>query len=214
VRNELKALEGDLVFVTGRPTEARRDGEDIYLMLVRPQLQRWDGMAPIGQGPAIQTDHLWVQCETNKWAGEMLQLVVGVGRVGYYRRADGTVDLGVALLVSIDLDLLLEDVHRMLGDSSRKGMEGSLAAMKKALETLRLAFSALWHQGGGGFAYSRYRSATESMKLLARHYRTLESSVLATEAALLSGKPKGHKPRGLDLPLRNCRKVRRLPGAA
>ncbi len=202
MRNELKPLEGDLVLVLGRAKEARRKNGQLHVMLTRPTLRLWDGQAPVQQGKSIQTDHLWVQCPVDEWGGEMLEVKQGIGRVTYYQRADGTVDLGVALCSGLNFDRLACAWIEILGTDMRQ------SSVKHVLEGLTETLEELKTQGRDDrYVYSYYCSLPEMIKRVERMQGWVKASVEATEKALQSGKAKGHKPRGLGLPLRNCRKT-------
>jgi hypothetical protein len=203
MRTELKTLEGSLVYLKGRATEARRDGTHLHLMLLRPSLHQWDGFSAVGQETPVKTDHLWVRLEADQWGSEMLQTVCGVGRVGYYRRADGTVDLGVKLVPCLDMDLLVSEAKSTLAEYSKRGLQ----ALRDGAEDLLFALSVLRHQGKGFYAISRRYNSLEAAKILGHEFQLIQASINATDVALLSGKTKGHKPRGLDLPLRNCKRT-------
>jgi hypothetical protein len=203
MREELRDLEGQLVYVVGRIKEARPDGEFIDVLLTRPCLHRWDGNERLtGENP-IHTDHLWLRVTREAMAVELLEKAVTIGRVGYYRRTDGTVDLGVSALPATGIDEIVTEVREMLHQVPRQG----IGAAKKAAEDLELAVDLLRNQGKKGWAFSRFHDCDAALKVLERELAGILRTIAANEARRGTGAARGHRPRGLDLGLRNNRRT-------
>jgi hypothetical protein len=109
-RDQLRPLEGALVHVEGWVETSRNlaDGS-VAVCLRQVKLRRWDGEAPIGTSPiTAAVDHLWLhglppsQRRERLWVGEC------IGRVGWYRRGDGSVDLGVEQVPADCVDRLYD----------------------------------------------------------------------------------------------------------
>lgn len=99
-RSELLPLEGQWVRWGGKVDTwaARTNGEvDVCIRAVR--LYPWSFDEPLASTrPPTRTEHLWLRCPAAFAATlrlERLQPANGIGTVGWYRRADGTTDLGV-----------------------------------------------------------------------------------------------------------------------
>ncbi len=202
MRNELKALEGQLVYVLGRVTEARINADSLDALMPRPRLHRWDGKSPLREESPIPTDHLWVRTGREGLGVEMLETAVVIGRVGYYRRANGTVDLGVKAVPGFDVDVMAREATALVGMVPTVGIKFA----EHALEVVDTAIAYLDNQGVEGWAFSRFASCGESLKCFRRWHEQLERTIEANESRLATGAPKGHRPRGLDLGLRNNRR--------
>jgi len=97
MRDQLRDVEGQLIFIEGRVTSySNRNGKK-YICLQRPLVIPWDGNAALKASAEHQLidglDHLWVQTSGHDQI-EMMRHVLSCSRVKWYARKDGTVDLG------------------------------------------------------------------------------------------------------------------------
>ena len=97
MREQLKHLEGQLVVLQGRVAKARITDDHRYFFCVsRPILTSWDGNQPLLSGEkSAKADHVWVATKDDCNWPTLYQKHVMVGRCGYYRRKNGSVDLTV-----------------------------------------------------------------------------------------------------------------------
>ena len=122
MRDQLRPLEGELVFVFGKAAEySNRDGKD-YLCVPKAKIHKWDGYSAVDlrQPPAAMVDHLWVSCSSRDKC-KMYQDFFGLTRIRYYVRKDGSVDLGCEpLYYLLDCDKHQDEWHasRRYGASS------------------------------------------------------------------------------------------------
>ena len=97
MRDQLRDIEGQLVFIEGRVTSySNRNGKK-YICLQRPLVIPWDGNRALKASAEDQLieglDHLWVQTSGHDQI-EMMRHVLSCSRVKWYARKDGSVDLG------------------------------------------------------------------------------------------------------------------------
>jgi len=208
MRTELKDLEGGLAFFTARIKDWQEgDGHRDYL-LQAVKVWPWDGESRVGRGKPIRLDHLWHRVRNTEANTdfELLSACNGVGRVGWYARRDGSIDLGLKSGRCICLDNCLDSALGTLWQQGR-GIERE----EEVLDHLAVALVSLDMEEV--YAYSRDFSRKELRGLLRDRVVYFQRLVDGTKSRLEAA-PKGPKPKGLDLPLRNCRKMRRLPGVA
>lgn len=94
MREQLRELEGKLVCIQGRPTEAKDNGNGRDICLRMPKVVPWDANAALDfKGPAVKCDHLWIRA-IGAVQLSMYQDSLAVARVGYYTRTDGSFDIG------------------------------------------------------------------------------------------------------------------------
>jgi hypothetical protein len=107
MRDQLRPLESQLVVIKGRITEKQKQADGtiaICLAAVEVRPHRID--RPLRDVPPVRCDHLWIRgldADDVDFRG-MLRSMSGVGRVSYYRRGNGTVDLGIKAVAGICLD--------------------------------------------------------------------------------------------------------------
>ena len=99
-RSELLPLEGQWVRWRGIvETWQQRPGGELDICIRSVKLWPWTFSDPLETSkPAQRTEHLWLRCPAEFVATlqvERLQPANGIGTVGWYRRSDGTTDLGV-----------------------------------------------------------------------------------------------------------------------
>jgi len=107
MRDQLRAFEGQIVIVTGRITERKiqTDGSAaICLNAVEIRPHRTD--VPLRDLTPVRVDHLWIrdlEAGALDWRG-LLRAMSGAARVTYYRRRDGSVDLGIESVGGVCLE--------------------------------------------------------------------------------------------------------------
>ena len=124
MRDQLRSLEGQLVTVVGRNKERRRNDDGrTFAMIKNAIIRPWDGNSAIDvsrKKPAIQVDHVWIMQSPHVTGmrAELLTSTITVGTVGFYTRADGSIDLGIRDICRVcNLDSMLRylvDIHEAM----------------------------------------------------------------------------------------------------
>ena len=205
MRTQLSSLEGQLVSVTGRLKEWRTHRSDEFddVCIVTANVIPWDGMSAVDiETPGTKVNHLWVRIPKKLIEAELLSKVQMIGKVAWYRRADGTVDLGVTAERAVSMDYLAKDIAEYLNkdfwtyDGFAKG--------DQLLEDIDFCLACVYHQGKGGYAFSVCYGAIEAFKRLARFRNQIQRNLDANRKPGLN-RLNREKPRGLDLPKPRCR---------
>ena len=130
MRDQLRSLEGQLIFIQGRIKNYSHRNGHRYVCLQRPLVIPWDGNEPLQDSfthNAIQgIEHLWVETSQHDQI-HMMQHVLSCSRVQWYTRKDGSIDLGTEPLHVLynhdgQIDSLIQareagKFHRNHGDS-------------------------------------------------------------------------------------------------
>lgn len=99
MRNQLRHLEGQQVVTVGRMTafKTQPDGT-VFVCLANCKIRPLSDL-PLNDVPPISVDHLWVVLSGSDEAErrELLNRYECAGTVGYYTRADGSIDLTVKI---------------------------------------------------------------------------------------------------------------------
>lgn len=151
MRDQLRELEGQLVYATGRLQRmVRVEGHTYDGMLTTVKFWRWNGeplCKPPDREPDATADHAWIRGGAGP---ELLEAVFSLGRISYYRRADGSIDLGLKIVEYFDLEAAimstdklpwekrlayLRKVSRRLKKSEREGKP--VATLKRPLSFCR-----------------------------------------------------------------------------
>ena len=161
-RESLRPFEGQLVHFSGFMENWRTGDGIVDACLQKLKVRPWDGQSPIHEcGPAIKVDHAWIRVASENWMPrpERLSIYEAVGRVGWYRRSDGTVDLGLTTLPSLCLERFLKQFYekqlkkRTWGDRLSQ-LDGFLEAADD-------------HQKAGvGSIYSHAKSVSEGLQII------------------------------------------------
>ena len=190
----LHHLEGGLVTATGRiqHKHLRKDIPNaVDVLLTSVKIYRWDGVSAITldrDTPDATTDHMWLRMPIAGCEGsELLSKTFVIGRVGWYSRASGDVDLGVTALVAHDIDAVYLHCCDLVGASWRHGLH----PLRAAIETLDEALKACADQGKEAYVYSRYISIASATKRLTRIRLQLSRSLAATESRLATAPKTG-----------------------
>lgn len=137
MRTQLKHLENSLVVIEGT----------VSAIALRPELRLYDVcIADVQLRPYTQTepqysikpihlDHLWLPTPSNVYKEGAT--IVGLGKVCYYTRANGSVDLGVDLIPAISIAESIESLgKRMRQDNPSKNVFGNYLLTKSYLQEL------------------------------------------------------------------------------
>ncbi len=180
-RDSLRQFEGQLVIFNGRLADVsrpRNDTRDYLLTTVR--CWSWDGDSamPLSLAPDAAVDHAWLRLNlTDQPRTELLQRVEGVATVGWYTRANGSVDLGLRSHPAVNLDDVLARLHEARTTTPR-------AELIDQLERLVHNFTAPGHYG-----YSQHLKASEVLKELNTYRARLLRSQAAEERIKATAKP-------------------------
>lgn len=212
MRNELQHLENELVFIKGRVLKknVRQDLDNTVDVLVTPaKLYRWNGsdsFDPENAELAAQTDHIWIRMPIPQASHiELLMEVYSFGKVNYYTKADGSIDLTVDVKPSVNLDQLLMEAKESLDAYDQEGT----AALRRVLEDLEFGMACLYHQGDGGYAYSSVMDLNSAAEGLVRAYKRIKSSADAIDTRLATATSNGPCTRMRDtLHLPSCKRQR------
>jgi len=138
MRNQLRQLEGQLVLITARKVSQRRSEDGRHFVLIKAaKVWRWDGLSPIdvveANPPAAQVDHLWLQT-SGRSPAELLERLTYGARIGWYRRSDGSVDLGATVLPMLAIEQTLIEFLKGTVSWSTAGKARSLRQLLQDIE--------------------------------------------------------------------------------
>lgn len=198
-RDSLRPLEGQLVWFCGRLDTWRpmADGQ-LTACMVHVTVRPWDGEAAIRDClVAAVVDHAWIGGIPTTWKRERLLSYEGIARVGWYRRTDGTVDLGLTKVPSLDLETVVRGLAAVDHLPSRlRSLQGALTLTERPTSVF--------------YATNMTRSAALAQL---GHVRDLLASSEAATARALAGSTRKGSCRGLDVGLPWGRKRRRSVAA-
>lgn len=190
IRNSLLPLEGELVAAAGHYRSASRHGDRLDHLLTNVRVWRWDGEAPLNfDAPADATvDHLWTSLPAGSTKGiELMQTVIMLGRVGWYSRGDGSVDLAIQTIPCFDMDVAWGEIqwHRKKGASDA-------AALNRLNEMIEVV------NNRDGIPFSTAIPVSKAKAILRRTRDRLLRSVTAHCRTLLTAPASGRckAPRG------------------
>ena len=198
-RDALRPLEGQLVWFCGRLDTWRpmADGQ-LTACMVNVSVRPWDGEAAVKNCPvAAVLDHTWIGNIPTTQPRERLLSYEGMARVGWYRRSDGSVDLGLQKVPALELC-----------DAAWKlyAIDDMAARLKSLQALLDLA------DQGEGVHYAWIVSRSAALASLRRSRDLMAASEAATARAMAGSIRKG-SCRGLDVGLPWGRKRRRSVAA-
>ena len=168
MRDQLRNIVGRLVYIHGKPCEARSFGEGRDICLKRPTVIPWDENAPLDfKAKGIKCDHLWIRAlKPGKVC--MYQESVSIARVGYYTRANGSLDIGCQDIARLyNADRLLD----LFCDTRLFQKEKQLIQCEILLNELNEMFEHHGKLGPDGsrlYVYSEFLSITEVKAKLKR----------------------------------------------
>ena len=143
-RDSLRAHEDRIARLQGRVErwEERPDGSrDVLLINVRYVLydpNQPDDSRQLENGQPL--DHVWFRVPADGGYGAMtrLDLVFGYGRIGWYRRSDGSVDLGLRSTASIAGSALAQDVRTWIRQGCWATAERHLRDIRRRVQAAEL----------------------------------------------------------------------------
>jgi hypothetical protein len=180
-RDALRPLEGRLVHCSGRLTRwqchLRHGPGHADLLLTSVEVRLIDPEVPLLAGPPVATcDHLWM-ADIPTEGVELLQRLSGVGRVHWYTRKDGSIDLAVRWVESLPFDLILEELERGRG----QGLPARAAMARHVfLEGMTAA------REGKAWLESADISVVDALKVLGRQAEKLARDLEAERRAAFS----------------------------
>ena len=197
MRDALRPFEGQLVAFSGRLTDFghRKDLACMSNCTVAP----WDRNASINealsQPQAIKVDHFW---HTARYQPDARYgRICSIGRVGWYTRADGSVDLGVVRPgATVPIDQLFDQFDQLTPSNCTPREVAELFAEHRKF--LDLHDAGELHLFGTNYSVDRFRQEVADVGLF------FERSADATERALSTVQQNGRCD--------GLRKVSRLPG--
>lgn len=199
-RDQLRPLEGQLVIVVGIRAGFRRTRVTAADLIRACRIWRWDGDRPLPSGgnwraawgePDAVVDHLWVASEGPEATEiELLSRGWSVGRIGWYRRADGSVDLGYRTLPAVLIERALEPLLRA----------GRSLTSTEAAANLERTLGWLTEQQrlGAVLATTAPRGTAGELADWRHALARLQRSAQAEQRAR-AGATHGPRPRGLEL---------------
>lgn len=186
-RDSLRHLENRLVVFTGRLADVSRPRGGIRCYLInRVRCWAWDGDSPVSfsVAPDGAADHAWLRIAVDEQPSiELLQRVEGIATIGWYSRADGSVDLGLRSHQMLDLDELLVRFHEARDKVPRTAL---IQVLQQCLGRLAAP---------GHYGFSRELRASEVKRTLTTYHERLQRSQAAEERIRATTKP-GRRPSG------------------
>jgi hypothetical protein len=191
MRHQLQPLEGGLVVAIGRIHQKTYREGTADVLLKNVKLHHWDGSSALTvdqTNPSATTDHLWLRmaasgCKSN----ELLSTTMVIGRVGWYARACGTIDLGVTALVAHDLDALYWLCYDLIEHCRWSG----LGPLRTAVDAIDFVLERGKSQGKEIYLYSRYYTLADCIKRLTRIRLQLSRTLEANESRLATAPKTG-----------------------
>ena len=118
-RECLRPLVDRTVHLYGRLIEKKRQPDgSIHALLTAVKVRPYNSEVPALSVDPIRVSHLWVTIKDPSLIPEsqLLGQVAGLGKVHYYSRGDGSVDLGVRLFPSIEYTGALLELKKYLNE--------------------------------------------------------------------------------------------------
>jgi hypothetical protein len=185
VRDPLRPFENQLLLFTGRLASVRSHGDQRDHLIRALKCWQWDGNAAIDlERPCdLRIDHAWVRVSADHSPSmELLRPCTGVARVSWYRRSDGSVDLGLCSRPLLCLDELLLDLREAARVSAPR--PELIKALDRVLPRLALP---------DHYAFSAAVTTDQAITALKGfHSRLLRSQEKEEQIAATSHR--GHKP--------------------
>lgn len=188
MRDQLRQIEGQLVYLTGKPSAIKDNGKYRDVCIKRPKVIPWDTNAPLDfQAPAVACDHLWLRSKPDHPLPMYLDCIA-VGRIGFYTRADGSFDIGcrdLSRLYNADRELSCLSYATRRLKSQDQGLIRANTILREMQAMLR--FHGKTFHGAKMFVYSECVSVHEMSRILHRIKVRLDS---LNAHVVLNGLPK------------------------
>ena len=183
-REVLRPLEGQLVYLAGFMETWREGGSGFDACLRNVSIHPWDGEQAIRScSKEVQIDHAWIRIsgDIDGKRPERLLSYEAIGRVCWYRRSDGSVDLGLERVMSLCLERCLETIAERIRSGATWG---------ERLECLNTLLEFAESQGGGQ-VYSHVKATTEALDQLRQMRDQLRRDQAVNFRALSSAAGRG-----------------------
>ena len=212
MRTEIAHLEKKTVWASGRVIKKinRDDLDDTVDVLLSPvKLYVWDEFSAFNPKTATvsaQTDHIWIRMPRSESTRiEMWMECCCAGRVSYYTRSKGSVDLTVNTQPSVSLDQIMQESRATFTNYDKEGT----SALRRAIEDLDYGLSAVFHQGDGGYAFSSYYNLEKATKSMIRVRAKLQRCADAIDMRMATATSNGTcTPLRDTLRLPSCKRQR------
>lgn len=161
MRDQLRKIEGRLVYILGKPSEVRSFSKGRDICLKRPTVIPWDENAALDfKQKGVKCDHLWIRA-LGPSKVSMYQESISIARVGYYTRANGSLDIGcqdVARIYNADKSLdLIYDTRLLRKEEQLIQCEILLSELKQIFKD----HGKLGPDGSPMYVYSEHLSISE-----------------------------------------------------
>ena len=168
-REALRPLVDRTVHLHGRLLKKQKQPDgSIHALLGSVKVRRYDPEKPVMAANPITVDHLWVQIENEDLIpkSELLGVCAGLGKVHFYGRGDGSVDLGIRLIPCVEYTNALIGLK---GEIDGMNLGTQLAAFKDLLERAQADL-----RDGTGWVRGTKTTMKDVVKDLSRHVAALE----------------------------------------
>ena len=185
-RESLRPLEGQLVYFQGFMESWRKGDGTVDACLRNLKVRPWDGERPIDDcRQLVRLDHAWLRVTTDNWIPQPKRLSAyeAMGRVGWYRRRDGSVDLGLRTVTSLCLEHFLDRMFERLKDSTWGERLSAFEALVEEIESRQKA--------GQGTIYSHTRSVSAGVAEIRKARDRLRRDQAVNIAALTTAIGRG-----------------------
>jgi hypothetical protein len=179
-REALRPLVDRTVHLHGRLLKKQKQPDgSIHALLGAVKVRAYDPEKPALSAEPINVDHQWVQIEDKKLIvnSELLGVCEGLGRVHFYQRGDGSVDLGIRLIPCIEYTNALITLKAQVNDMNQ-GTQ--LAAFSDLLDKAKADL-----RNGTGWVYGSKTTMRDVVRDLSRHVEALERDQAAELKACL-----------------------------
>jgi len=186
MRDQLCAMEGQLVGVTGR-LSGFGHRKDLFC-LANCLINSWDGASSVKacieeQPGAVRVDHMWVSLDGFNGVKRYEQFGL-MGRVGWYSRADGSVDLGIVDPgPNTNIDEIMAELADAPKGTSDVQIRDYLASCKELADRHRRGDLLLW-----GVSWSLVQFNETVGRYLLRYSRAVEATAKAIATAPKNGR--------------------------
>ena len=172
-------MEGQLVAVRGR-LSGFGHRKDLFC-LANCAINLWDGNSTVKacideQPGVVQVDHLWVSLESETTEVKRYERFGLLGRVGWYSKADGSVDLGI---VDPGNNLIIDDLMRDIANRPQKDSAATTRNLLRANQKLIAK-----HEKGEVILWGVDCDLASFSKIIDRYLHKYSKTVEASDKAL------------------------------
>ena len=194
MRSELKQFEGKTVLYSGLLKEWREHDEKyLNVCLTNVEVQEYKPDEKPGDQKKVKLDHFWLNFDLNaaqEIPRALLTRRASIGKVYYYTRSDGSLDLSIKSIKGYPLELI---VHKVCEYQE----QGCPASQTKDIVDSLHEFFEFYDSGDMKMPYHFYDNLTcsEIFSILRRKYllfsRSYEADLRIKNTVKNYGKPKG-----------------------